>query len=289
MSTEGTSTLFLRGSSAATSALRAAPSVVDSDAGGESYKDWCGRKVTNCFLCCFSPCIRLCSCAPKIAPQPPSEAEILHEFISKFPVPSLTPHGSETLSKIQQIVEKSIRDNPLLLNISSLGLANREDVRQALQSLNLSGVNFDRSTEPSRIISISLCVKIANLCQTFPNLSVLNLSDIGIGQARRTYRNIQEGRDVPVDCTGSCLRGIAANCTKLVHLTLSENDITDTSLLHLQSLKQLSVLTLHDCKKVTDDGIAQLKRALPDLAVINRRAKNRHPSQHDAAIEVAIA
>lgn len=55
--------------------------------------------------------------------------------------------------------------------------------------------------------------------------------------------------------------------TNLRELFLGQTQITDAGLVHLKALKGLTVLDLHGADLVTDAGIADLKKALPNLEV----------------------
>ena len=56
--------------------------------------------------------------------------------------------------------------------------------------------------------------------------------------------------------------------TKLVVLYLDRNPITDTDLEHLKSMKRLKELHLNGTK-VTKQGVAALKQALPNCAIVS--------------------
>ena len=276
-----------RTSSAAGPGVSRAQSAVDSDAGEEPCSEWFGRKVKSCLLCCFSPCMSLCSCTSKVAPEPepPSETETLDRFLQQLPTPQQVRANSAHM-RIQQIIQTALREHPSLLCIESLGLTKRGDIRQAVRALRLGGIKFDSFRGHGDQI-ISRCVKVANLCQAFPNLATLDLSNAGIGQVE-TFRNLQGGLEPTVDCADTCLKNIATNCTKLVFLTLSQNDITDAALQNLRSLNKLSVLILNGCK-VTEKGIAELKKELPDLTVLQIGPPSRHPSLYLASSPTVVA
>jgi len=61
--------------------------------------------------------------------------------------------------------------------------------------------------------------------------------------------------------TDGGLRTIAA-LRSVRALSLESDDITDAGLRHLEALKPLEVLLLAGCPKVTDAGVAHLKKAL---------------------------
>ena len=62
--------------------------------------------------------------------------------------------------------------------------------------------------------------------------------------------------------TDGGLRTIAA-LRSVRALSLESDDITDAGLGHLEALKPLEVLLLASRPKVTDAGVARLKKALP--------------------------
>jgi hypothetical protein len=62
--------------------------------------------------------------------------------------------------------------------------------------------------------------------------------------------------------TDDGLRTIAA-LRSVRGLSLESDDITDAGLRHLEALNTLEVLLLARCTKVTDAGVARLKKALP--------------------------
>ena len=248
-------------------------SVASSVAEEKPCSVWCGRAVKSCLLCCFSPCITLCSCKSKVTPEPTSAHTA---FLSKFS--ALKAKDTNFQAQVTKIVETYLRENPSQLKEDVLGLGSRDDIRQAVQTLDLSGVNLDDSSTSS-LVAVSCAVKIDNLCKTFPNLTDLNLADTGIGRPQKgqSFHNSQQGRYVHVDLAGDCLNAIAVNCGKLVNLTLSKNAITEGSLLKLTPLKGLKMLTLHGCRRVTPVGVNRLYVELPDLTILYQPPKSaRH-------------
>lgn len=55
---------------------------------------------------------------------------------------------------------------------------------------------------------------------------------------------------------------------KLTHLVLYGDTFTDGGLVHLQRLQRLQSLTLFSCKKLTNEGIADLEKARPELIIV---------------------
>jgi hypothetical protein len=63
-----------------------------------------------------------------------------------------------------------------------------------------------------------------------------------------------------------------ASLENLRELDLSENsEITDAGLMHLAALKHLKTVDVWCCHKVSDEGIAALRKALPECEI------RRHP------------
>jgi hypothetical protein len=81
---------------------------------------------------------------------------------------------------------------------------------------------------------------LAGLCE-LRGLEILALSGTRVTSGLRTF---------------AALRSVRA-------LSLQSDDITDAGLRHLEALKRLEVLLLAGCPKVTDAGVARLKKALP--------------------------
>jgi hypothetical protein len=261
-------------------AVSRAVSTVSSEDGDESCSIWCGRKVKSCFLCCFSPCISLCSCQSKIAPEPQSPRAQFRRTFS-----ALDMSREDYRTQVEQLVQTFLKENPSQLAVSGIGILQRADEVQ-VHSLDLSGVDLCDSTSGA-VVAISRAAKIANLGTTFPNLTHLNLANTGIGQPERnkTFQDVQKGQHVHIDTAADCLKSIADNCSQLVKLNLSRNPITDAALMNLKSLKNLTSLSLQSCRKITPDGFAKLMTELPNLQVhfappkSARRQKESNPSQ----------
>jgi hypothetical protein len=84
---------------------------------------------------------------------------------------------------------------------------------------------------------------------------------------------------------------VGENCPLIEFITLSQlQRITDDGLLHLGRLQQIKTLVITQCSLITDDGVAQLRVALPPhsrvrFSLVTRRAARAQHQPHPAPQE----
>ena len=88
---------------------------------------------------------------------------------------------------------------------------------------------------------------------------------------RATFRRDEKGAVTFVIMSGSNItnEGVVhlRALTNLQSLDLMETQITDAGLVHLKNLTNLKDLSLAGCKNITDSGVAELQKALPNCEI----------------------
>jgi len=69
--------------------------------------------------------------------------------------------------------------------------------------------------------------------------------------------------------TDSCTQVLSNKSPKLERLSLSFTYITDTSLFHISSLKQLRYLSIRNCKRLSEAGLIELFQHMSALETLN--------------------
>jgi hypothetical protein len=140
--------------------------------------------------------------------------------------------------------------------VTPAGLAHLKGLRAldmvVIQGSKLSAEGVMRLAECEKVTSLFLCGNHIG-GEGFARLGALT---------RLTYLNLEGTR-----CTDNDVAALAPLLTNLIYLDLGYNPgVTDAGLRHLAGLKTLASLRLYETK-VTDDGVAELKKALPRLIV----------------------
>ncbi|CAG9321566.1 unnamed protein product [Blepharisma stoltei] len=76
-----------------------------------------------------------------------------------------------------------------------------------------------------------------------------------------------------------CVEALCNKSPNLETLSLSFTRISDSSLIHISSLKKLQYLSLRNCKKLSEPGLIELLRDLPELEALNFSATSNITDQ----------
>jgi hypothetical protein len=140
--------------------------------------------------------------------------------------------------------------------VTPAGLAHLKRLR------NLDSVVIQKSKVTAEgVMRLGECEKITSLTLCGNDIGAEGFARLGT-LTRLTHLNLESTR-----CTDNDLAVLTPLLTNLIDLDLGYNPgVTDAGLRHLAGLKTLAGLRLYRTK-VTDDGVAELKKALPRLIV----------------------
>jgi Leucine-rich repeat (LRR) protein len=164
----------------------------------------------------------------------------------------VTDAGTTEIGKLKKLKNLGL----IQTAVTDKGLKNLDGLTE-MQGLNLFGL---KGVTDEGMKSLAKMTKLQNL-----DIRLTPVTDKGIQElaGMKDLRLLQIGGPKITDASAKTLAGL----TELQTLEMSGSDITDASLKEFAKLPKLSYLGIGGAKKVTDAGVADLKKALPKLQV----------------------